>query len=60
VPILDHQYELPETIEELLAYAGSEPSKIDGGMREGVVFRSSDGIHSFKAVDNEFLIKYHG
>lgn len=60
VPILDHQYELPETIEELLAYAGSEASKIDGGMREGVVFRSSDGIHSFKAVDNEFLIKYHG
>jgi hypothetical protein len=60
VPILDHQYELPETIEELLAYAGSEASKIDGGMREGVVFRSSDGVHSFKAVDNEFLLKYHG
>lgn len=60
VPILDHQYELPETIEELLAYAGSKPSKIDGGMREGVVFRSADGVHSFKAVDNEFLIKYHG
>ena len=60
VPILDHQYELPETIEELLTYAGSEASKIDGGMREGVVFRSSDGVHSFKAVDNEFLIKYHG
>jgi hypothetical protein len=60
VPILDHQYELPETIEELLAYAGSEASKIDGGMREGVVFRSADGVHSFKAVDNEFLIRYHG
>lgn len=60
VPILDHQYELPETIEELLAYAGSEASKIDGGMREGVVFRSADGVHSFKVVDNEFLIKYHG
>ena len=60
VPIIDHQYELPETIEELLAYAGSEASKIDGGMREGVVFRSADGVHSFKAVDNEFLLKYHG
>jgi hypothetical protein len=60
VPILDHQYELPETIEELLAYAGSEASKIDGGIREGVVFRSADGVHSFKAVDNEFLIRYHG
>jgi hypothetical protein len=60
VPILDHQYEIPETIEELLAYAGSMASKIDGGMREGVVFRSEDGVHSFKAVDNNYLLKYHG
>lgn len=43
----------------LLAYAGSEPSKIDQGIREGVVFRSKDGINSFKAVDNAFLEKYH-
>ena len=43
----------------LLAYAGSEVSMVDGGMREGVVFRSDDGINSFKAVDNEFLLKYH-
>ena len=43
----------------LLAYAGSEVSMIDGGMREGVVFRSEDGVNSFKAVDNEFLLKYH-
>lgn len=26
--------------------------------REGLVFRSADGIHSFKAVSPEFLIKY--
>lgn len=26
--------------------------------REGLVFRSTDGIHSFKAVSPEFLIKY--
>ena len=43
----------------LLAYAGSEVSMIDGGMREGVVFRSDDGVNSFKAVDNEFLMVYH-
>ena len=59
VPIVKHGYELPETIEELLAYAGSEPSLIDGGMREGIVLRSGDGIYSFKAVDNNFLLKYH-
>lgn len=45
--------------EALLAYAGSEASKIDGGMREGVVFRSEDGVNSFKAIDNTFLEKYH-
>ena len=28
-------------------------------MREGLVFRSLDGTKSFKAVDNNFLIKYH-
>ena len=59
VPVLSWNYELPETIEEILAYAGSLHSMIDGGMREGVVFRSEDGVHSFKAVDNEFLLKYH-
>ena len=35
-------------------------SEIDGGMREGIVFRTHDGVKSFKAVSNEFLLKYHG
>ena len=30
-----------------------------GGMREGLVFRNVDGAKSFKAVLNEFLMKYH-
>jgi hypothetical protein len=34
-------------------------SAIDGGMREGLVFRSIDGARSFKAVSNPFLLKYH-
>ena len=59
VPLIDPEFELPETCEELLKYAGSELSRIDHEMREGVVFRSIDGVHSFKAVDNEFLLKYH-
>lgn len=59
VPILDESFTLPETCDELLDYAASVPSMIDGGMREGVVFRSEDGATSFKAVSNEFLLKYH-
>ena len=59
VPIIGIGFRLPETCDELLEYAGSAPSLIDGGMREGVVFRSEDGKHSFKAVDNNFLLKYH-
>ncbi len=58
VPILD-EITLPETCEKLLEYAASEPSKVDGGMREGVVLRTLDGQRSFKAVSNEFLLKYH-
>lgn len=59
VPILDVEYKLPNTVDEILAYAAG-PSVIDCGMREGVVFRTQDGSRSFKAVDNAFLLKYHG
>lgn len=58
VPILDEHFILPDTIDELLAYA-TDSSKVDGGMREGVVFRYKDGTKSFKAVSNEFLLRYH-
>ena len=58
VPILDEHFILPDTVDELLAYA-TNSSKVDGGMREGVVFRYKDGTKSFKAVSNEFLLKYH-
>ncbi len=59
VPIVNDNYHLPETCDEVIEYAGGK-SVIDGGMREGLVFRSEDGSQSFKAVDPEFLIKYHG
>ena len=58
VPILEESYQLPKTCEELLEYAEGK-SKLDGEMREGVVLRTQDGIHSFKAVSNAFLLKYH-
>lgn len=58
VPIVDEHFILPDTVEELLEIA-TDKSTIDGGMREGLVFRSADGTKSFKAVSNEFLMKYH-
>ena len=58
VPILEESYQLPSTCEELLEYAEGK-SKLDGEMREGIVLRTQDGVSSFKAVSNAFLLKYH-
>ena len=58
VPILDDNFILPNTVEEVLHYA-TGTSMCDTGMREGIVFRSKDGLKSFKAVSNEYLLKYH-
>lgn len=58
VPIVDNNFILPDTVDELLEYA-TGVSVVDGKMREGIVFRALDGIQSFKAVSNEFLLKYH-
>ena len=59
VPVVHDCYVLPTTCQELLDYAADDISRIDGGMREGIVLRTKDGKQSFKAVSNEFLIKYH-
>ena len=58
VPIVDTKFVIPSTCDELLKIATGK-SAVDGGMREGLVFRSKDGVRSFKAVSNEFLLKYH-
>lgn len=58
VPVLELKNICP-TCDELLA-AAAGASKLDGLPREGLVFRSTDGAISFKAVDNGFLLKYHG
>jgi len=62
VPILETNFTLPATCDDMLAYAEGN-SKLDGLPREGVVLRSEeDGCSpdSFKAVSNKFLLKYHG
>ncbi len=58
VPIVDENFILPDTVDELLTIATGN-SVVDGGMREGLVFRSQDGVQSFKAVSNDFLLKFH-
>lgn len=58
VPIVNESFHLPATVEELLSKANGK-SILDGEMREGLVFRSPDGTRSFKAVSNEYLLKYH-
>ena len=58
VPIVSDNITLPDSCDKILLLAGG-PSAIDSEMREGLVFRSLDGTKSFKAVDNNFLIKYH-
>lgn len=57
VPIVETEYELPDTIDELLEYATGD-SAIGATLREGFVFRSQDGKESFKAVSPKFLMKY--
>ena len=58
VPIVDEDFILPNSCEELLKIAEGE-SLIDGQPREGLVFRDKEGKESFKAVSNTFLEKYH-
>lgn len=61
VPIIDNNYVLPDTIEELQTYVESAPSAIDGLDKEGIVFYDKKtGIQYFKFVSPSFLMKYHG
>lgn len=57
VPIVQSKYILPDTVDEILAYANG-PSALADTMREGIVFRSADGKQSFKSVSPEFLLKW--
>ena len=60
VPIIDDNYILPDTIEELQAYVESAPSLVDGKMKEGIVFYDkATGQQYFKFVSPEYLLKFH-
>ena len=60
VPILNENFILPDTVEELREYVNGKPSVVNGEMKEGIVCRSQDGVQSFKCVSPEYLLKYHG
>lgn len=58
VPILDQKVKIKGmSVTELLEYATGKSTLYDT-LREGIVFRSPDGEHSFKAVSPEFLMKH--
>ena len=59
VPILNEHFKLPNSIDEMVAYADGN-SVIDGDYREGVVLRTADGVNSFKAVSNYYLTSKYG
>ena len=58
VPIIDSEFELLGTVDEMLEYAEGL-SEIDNKPREGVVLRTIDGKKSFKAVSNSYLLEFH-
>ena len=61
VPVLDWNYILPSTVDEILAYAQGKSQLNPQTEREGVVFvryeQKNQGRLSFKAISNKFLIK---
>jgi RNA ligase (TIGR02306 family) len=57
VPILDKNFKLPDTIDELLKFADAKSVLNPNFDREGVVIRSTDRTVSFKVISNVFLIK---
>jgi len=56
VPILDKNFKLPETVEDILKYADGKSELNRTFDREGVVIRNLDKKISFKAISNKFLL----
>lgn len=56
VPILSQEFDLPETIHDMLKYAEGKSILNQQTEREGVVVRSMDNTISFKAISNKFLL----
>lgn len=61
VPILETDFHMLPTVDDMLAYAEGYSVIVDGKKpREGIVFRArTDSELSFKAVSNSFLLEKH-
>ena len=57
VPIVDTEYILPDTVDELIEAATGPSSVNDKVLREGWVIRDQEGKLSFKAVSTKYLLK---
>jgi len=57
VPVLDTNFKLPDTIDELLKFADSKSELNTNYDREGIVIRTLDRKISFKVISNKFLLK---
>lgn len=60
VPIIDTEYVLPKTMEEMKLEADGYSEINPKVKREGFVYRSIDGQQSFKNVSREYLLKHNG
>lgn len=60
VPILDTNYILPDTMEEMKECAEGMSVINPQVKREGIVYRSQDGKNSFKNVSNSYILKHQG
>ena len=60
VPIIDTEYTLPKTMEEMKLEADGYSEINPKVKREGFVYRSADGQQSFKNVSREYLLKHNG
>jgi RNA ligase (TIGR02306 family) len=56
VPVVDYNYILPDTIDELVEYSIGK-SVLYNTQREGIVLRNNENIVSFKCINPEFLLK---
>ncbi len=56
VPVIDREFLLPESVDELLTYADKKSELNPNFDREGVVIRSYDRTISFKVISNKFLL----
>lgn len=58
VPILDANFVLLDTVDDMIAYADGKSMLCDT-LREGVVIRNYDKNVSFKCISNKFLLKHN-